>query len=105
MLTMYAEQQTTIHEVVIYNFKICFIDFRHQKRLVKMLGKIENSVIADSVMESPEDRPNVQTGRKPASRPVKASTDTPLQARRSLNQVLFVFRNFMFLALSRKSCV
>ena len=72
---------------------------------MKMLGKIENSVIADSLMESPEDRPNVQTTRKPASRPMKASTDTPLQARRSLNQVIFVVRNFMFLTLGRKSCV
>lgn len=51
---------------------------------MKMLGKIERSVLTDS-LESPSDR--AETGRKPGTRPIKAISETPLQARRSQNQV------------------
>ena len=53
---------------------------------MKMLGKIEKSVVMES-MESPEDRSRGETGRKPSNRPMKASHERPLQARRSQNKV------------------
>lgn len=59
--------------------------FRHQRKLVKMLGKIEKSV-ADS-LDVPEDKPGPETGRKNNSRPIKAPSERPLQARRSQNKV------------------
>lgn len=58
---------------------------KHQKKLVKMLGKIEKSV-ADS-LDVPEDRPGPETGRKANVRPIKAPSERPLQARRSQNKV------------------
>ena len=54
--------------------------------LGKMLGKIEKSVAMDN-MESPEDKDGGETGRKPGSRPIKASSERPLQARRSQAKV------------------
>ena len=53
---------------------------------MKMLGNIEKSVAVGG-LDSPQDRPGAETGRKPANRPMKASSDRPLQARRSLNKV------------------
>lgn len=54
-------------------------DFRHQRRLVNMLGKIEKSVIAES-QENPVQKP----GSKPRS-----STDGPMRAvHRSVSKVM-----------------
>ena len=51
-----------------------------------MLGKIEKSVAIDNV-ESAEDKDGGETGRKPGRRPIKASSERPLQARRSQAKV------------------
>ena len=51
-----------------------------------MLGKIEKSVAIDNV-ESPEDKDGGKTRRKPGSRQMKASSERPLQARRSQAKV------------------
>ena len=53
---------------------------------MKMLGKIEKSVAMDN-LESPEDKGGGETGRKSGSRPMKASSERPLQARRSQAKV------------------
>lgn len=73
---------------------ICFVHFRHQRRLVNMLGKIEKSV----VMESQENVP-AASNNKPRSTNSKprSSNNGPMKAvHRSINKV---WNNLVFLIM------